>query len=210
VVSDAVAHLGGLDALVFAAALDPMIRIEDAHAQTWAATFAVNVTGATLVTRAALPHLTESRGKAVYLSSIAGPASPPLPGLGVYGVSKAALERLVDSWPTEHPQVGFTRLILGPTGTDPLAPSEFGRSWDLDLATEMIGKWTGADYLRGAISHQDLTQTIVTIHSPSCGRAAESRRRAAGRSASWKPRTRRGGRASSAVTGASAGFRFTW
>jgi NAD(P)-dependent dehydrogenase (short-subunit alcohol dehydrogenase family) len=173
VIDEAVERLGGLDAVIFSAAQDPLVRLADAHARTWAEAFAINVTGATLVTRAAIPHLTASRGKAVYLSSMAGPATPPWPGLawpglawpglGVYGVTKAALERLVDSWRVEHPEVGFTTLILGPSGSDPAAASEFGRDWDISLATEMMMKWTEMDHLKGAISPADLTQTVVTI-----------------------------------------------
>jgi len=68
---------------------------------------------------AAIPHLTASAGKAVYLSSDAGSFGPPWPGLGAYGVSKAALERLVDAWRAEHPDVGFTCLIVGECADGP-------------------------------------------------------------------------------------------
>lgn len=64
----------------------------DTDAETWRRVFDTNVIGAALVTAAALPYLTASAGKAVYLSSDAGTLGPLWPGLGAYGVSKAALE----------------------------------------------------------------------------------------------------------------------
>ncbi len=45
----------------------------DTDADTWAPeSFDTNVIGASLVTAAALPHLTASTGKVIYLSSDAG------------------------------------------------------------------------------------------------------------------------------------------
>src|SRR6201996_6907991 len=95
--------LGGIDNLVFTPAISPLVRLVDTDAQTWRRIFDTNVIGASLVTAAAIPHLTASAGKAVYLSSDAGPYGPSWQGLGAYGVSKAALERLVDAWRANTP-----------------------------------------------------------------------------------------------------------
>src|SRR6187200_1280180 len=57
VVADSVVALGGLDAVVYATAIDVLVRIADAGASTWADTFSTNVFGAAHVTAAALPHL---------------------------------------------------------------------------------------------------------------------------------------------------------
>src|SRR5271156_2550823 len=105
--------LGGIDNVVYTPAISPLVRMVDTDAATWRGGFETNVIGASLVTAAAMPHLTASAGKAVYLSSDAGPYGPSWPGLGAYGVSKAALEQLVDAWRAEHPDIGFTNLILG-------------------------------------------------------------------------------------------------
>jgi len=104
---------GGIDNVVYTPAISPLVRMVDTDAETWRRVFDTNVIGASLVTAAAMPHLTASAGKVVYLSSDAGPYGPPWPGLGAYGVSKAALERLVEAWRAEHPDVGFTNLIVG-------------------------------------------------------------------------------------------------
>ena len=64
--------------------------------------------------RAALPHLQQSKGSVVYLSSVAS-IGAAWPGLGVYSSTKAALNRMIEVWRTEHPEVGFTRVLVGPT-----------------------------------------------------------------------------------------------
>ena len=112
-IENAADALGGIDNVVYTPAISPLVRLVDTDAETWRRVFDTNVIGASLVTAAAVPHLTASAGKAVYLSSDAGPYGPSWPGLGAYGVSKAALERLVDAWRAEHPDIGFTNLIVG-------------------------------------------------------------------------------------------------
>ena len=114
---------------------DRSCALVDTDAETWGRVFATNVTGAALATAAAIPHLTESAGKVVYLSSDAGTYGPPWPGLGAYGVSKAALERLIEAWRAEHPDIGFTNLIVGEcAGGDGDSATGFSTGWDRELA----------------------------------------------------------------------------
>src|SRR4051812_18467185 len=112
-IEEAARALGGIDALVFATGVGPLAALVDIDADTWQRTFATNVTGAALVTAAAVPHLEASKGAAAYLSSVSASVTAPWPGLGAYAVSKAALDKLVEAWRTEHPSVGFTRVIVG-------------------------------------------------------------------------------------------------
>ena len=112
-VNEAAEGLGGIDALVYAPGIGPLARLADMDAETWRRIFDTNVIGASLVTAAAMPHLTESSGTAVYLSSVSASSTPPWPGLGAYAVSKAALDKLVEAWRGEHPTVGFTRVVVG-------------------------------------------------------------------------------------------------
>src|SRR5262245_2784321 len=87
-IAEAARVLGGIDALVYTPAIGPLMRLKDIDAETWRRVFETNVTGAALVTAAAIGHLTASAGKAVYLSSISGSITPPWPGLAAYAVSK--------------------------------------------------------------------------------------------------------------------------
>ena len=72
-IADAAAGLGGIDALVYAPGIGPLARLVDTDADTWRRVFETNVTGAALVTSAALPALTV-RGTAANLSSSARPS----------------------------------------------------------------------------------------------------------------------------------------
>jgi NAD(P)-dependent dehydrogenase (short-subunit alcohol dehydrogenase family) len=144
--------LGGIDALVYAAGIGPLARIEDLDASTWRRAFDTNVTGAALVTSAALSYLQQSRGRAVYLSSVSASMTPPWPGLAAYVVSKAALDKLVDAWRAEHPEVGFTRLTIGDCiGGDGDSLTQFADAWDTELAAELGAEWVARNYLAGAL-----------------------------------------------------------
>ena len=114
VVDETVDRLGGLDDLVYATGLISLVALADADAGWWRRTFETNVMGASLVTRACLPHLERAGGTAVYLSSVSS-YTGPWPGLGVYTSTKAALNRMIDTWRVEHPHLGFARVGVGPT-----------------------------------------------------------------------------------------------
>jgi NAD(P)-dependent dehydrogenase (short-subunit alcohol dehydrogenase family) len=82
---------GGLDVLVNNAATSPhfgpLLAAEESH---WDKTFEVNVKGYALVTRACVPLLRARGGGSILnLASVAGMV--PHTGLGVYGVTKAAV-----------------------------------------------------------------------------------------------------------------------
>jgi NAD(P)-dependent dehydrogenase (short-subunit alcohol dehydrogenase family) len=159
--------LGGIDNVVFTPAISPLVRLVDTDAATWRRVFDTNVIGASLVTAAAISHLTASAGKAVYLSSDAGPYGPSWQGLGAYGVSKAALERLVDAWRAEHPDVGFTNLIVGEcAGGEGEAATGMNAGWDMDLAMQAVPVWVSDRCMPGKLMPiEDLITVVHTILS---------------------------------------------
>jgi len=139
VVAETVRRLGGLDALVYATAVDPLVRIADADAARWHDTFATNVVGAALYCRAALPHLQKVAGRAIFISATS--VGRPLPAMGVYASSKAALEEMVRAWRSEHTDVGFCSVRIGMTlGTGVID------SWDPELLGEMSPRWGNGGY----------------------------------------------------------------
>jgi NAD(P)-dependent dehydrogenase (short-subunit alcohol dehydrogenase family) len=164
--------LGGIDSLVYATGIGPLGRLVDLSAETWRRLFDTNVIGAALVTAAAIPHLTASRGVAAYLSSVNGSITPPWPGLGAYASSKAALEKLVEAWRSEHPSVGFTRFIVGDcAGGEGASATEFTADWDWDLAAEFHPIWEARDLLSGALVEVDeLVRVMDTVLR--CGASA--------------------------------------
>ena len=125
---------GGIDAFVYATGMSPLGMLEAASRDEWREVLDTNLVGASLVTARALPHLRESRGRAVYLSSYSVRQS--LPGLGLYRVSKVALDALIEAWRMEHPDVDFIHVTLGNT-----SDTEFATSWDPKQAARVIQGW---------------------------------------------------------------------
>jgi NAD(P)-dependent dehydrogenase (short-subunit alcohol dehydrogenase family) len=142
--------------LVYATGVGPLSRLVDTDADTWRWTLDTNVTGAALTTAAALPHLRTSAGTAVYLSSVSASMTPPWPGLGAYAVSKAALDKLVQAWRAEHPEIGFTCLVVGDCpGGEGDAITGFADDWDHELAAELLPVWMARSYMTGALIDVD-------------------------------------------------------
>jgi len=164
-IREAADALGGIDNIVYTPAIGSVVRLVDTDAETWSRVFATNVTGAAIATAAAIPFLTESAGKVVYLSSDAGTYGPPWPGLAAYGVSKAALERLIEAWRAEHPGVGFTSLIVGEcAGGDGDSATGFSTGWDRELAGEFYPQWISRGCMPGQLMPvEDLVEVVHTI-----------------------------------------------
>jgi NAD(P)-dependent dehydrogenase (short-subunit alcohol dehydrogenase family) len=164
-IATAVNELGGIDALVYAPAVATLARLVDTTAEMWERSFATNVTGAALVTTAALPALIASHGTAVYVSSVIASFNPPYEGLGAYAVSKAALDKLVEAWSVEQTDVGFTRLVVGDCGGGVGdSATEFANTWDAELATELVNEWYARKYVTGSlIDVEHLVQVIDGI-----------------------------------------------
>jgi NAD(P)-dependent dehydrogenase (short-subunit alcohol dehydrogenase family) len=161
-IEQAATHLGGIDALIYTPAIGPLGSLVDTDTETWRSVFDTNVIGAALVTAAAVPHLEESSGVAVFLSSISASLTAPWPGLGPYAVSKAALDKLVEAWRVEHPGVGFTRLVVGDcAGGEGDAMTEFPNAWDSDQAVHFGTQWVEKNYLAGSLLDVNVLVNVV-------------------------------------------------
>jgi NAD(P)-dependent dehydrogenase (short-subunit alcohol dehydrogenase family) len=160
--AEAARQLGGIDALVYTPAIGPLASLVDIDVDTWRRVFDTNVIGAALVTTAAIPHLTESEGIAVYLSSVSASLTPPWPGLGAYAVSKAALDKLVEAWRAEHPSIGFTRLVVGDcAGGEGDSMTGFANDWDPERAVQFGTEWMARKYLSDSLIEVDELVTVV-------------------------------------------------
>ncbi len=171
-IEQAAEGLGGIDALVYASGIGPLGRLAEVDAETWRRIFDTNVIGAARITAAALPHLTASSGAAAYLSSTSASDTPPWPGLGAYAVSKAALNKLVEAWHSEHPQVGFTRVTVGDcAGGEGDAMSHFNADWDMDLMAEVAQVWIERHLIAGSLMDvEELIRVLDTVLR--CGASA--------------------------------------
>ncbi len=145
VVHSAVEALDGLDAVIYAPGITLFGRIAELDATAWRHSFDVNVVGATLVTRAAVSHLSTTRGKVVYFSSIAIDDRPPRYGMAPYVASKVALESLAQSWQSEYPDLGFTTIAIGDT------QSEKADVVSEDVLRDFVPRWVAAGLMPGRL-----------------------------------------------------------
>ncbi|MEN8161914.1 MAG: SDR family oxidoreductase [Myxococcota bacterium] len=171
-VGRAVERLGGIDAVVYAPGLAVLRPIEELDLESWRRTFDTNVVGASLFTAAALPHLVESRGVAAYLSTVSASFTAPWPGLASYTVTKAALDKLVEAWRTEHPSVGFSRVVVGNcAGGEGDAQTQFMAGFDPELLGKLLPVWASRGLLGDSLLEVDtLVHTVDAVLR--CGASA--------------------------------------
>jgi NADP-dependent 3-hydroxy acid dehydrogenase YdfG len=164
-ISEAADALGGIDGLVYATGMAELAKLVEHDVEQWHRAFDTNVVGAWQVTKAALPHLARSHGAAAYLSSVSASLTPPWPGLGSYAVTKAALDKLVEAWRAEHPQIGFTRVVVGDcAGGEGESMTEFANAWDHDAAGDFVTEWYTRKYIVGSLVEvDDLVNTIDAV-----------------------------------------------
>jgi len=103
-----------LCALVNVAGLAQFDVIEHVDPQVMRRIFDVNVFGALALTQTLLPRIKQSRGRLVFVTSMAARASAPL--LGVYSATKAAMESLIDALRVELRPWGVSIAMVEPGG----------------------------------------------------------------------------------------------
>lgn len=156
VVGAAADALGGLDAVVFTSTVVPFAYIEDTDVATWLHAFSVNAVGANNVLRAALPHLTDN---GVVLIASSHDVGRPRAGVAAYSASKAALDEILHSWRSEHPELSILRVGIGPT-----EDTEILRGADRDLLAQLFESWVEHGQLPARMSAlDDVANTLVSL-----------------------------------------------
>jgi NAD(P)-dependent dehydrogenase (short-subunit alcohol dehydrogenase family) len=134
-------RFGRLDVLVNSAGVGVGGTVEKLTAKHWDLQLDVNLRGAFLVTRAAIPLLRAVHGIVVNLASIAG--TLPVPGLAAYGAAKAGLISLTHSLNRELEDDGIRVCAICPGFVDtPMA------SWTGIASDEMIQPEDCAEVVR--------------------------------------------------------------
>jgi NAD(P)-dependent dehydrogenase (short-subunit alcohol dehydrogenase family) len=117
IVAAALAHMGGIDAVVSNAGIISAGALIDLGADDFDRIYAINTRATWTLAKAAHPHLAASRGAFVATGSMS--ASQPTPGLGFYSSSKAALLMLIRQLALEWGKDGIrcNTVSPGPTYT---------------------------------------------------------------------------------------------
>jgi NAD(P)-dependent dehydrogenase (short-subunit alcohol dehydrogenase family) len=137
-VDEAVAKLGGLDGLVANAGVLHEAPLSETADETWDAVLETNLVGYYLYAVACLPHLREAGGGSITMvSSDAGVWGET--AIGVYSVSKRAVNMLVQTLAVEAGPAGIRVNAVCPGDTAPgMATYVSGRDDSSDPATWIL------------------------------------------------------------------------
>jgi NAD(P)-dependent dehydrogenase (short-subunit alcohol dehydrogenase family) len=135
-VERAAAELGGLHVVVSAAAmLDASASVTELDLAAWNRVFAVNVGGAYLVSRWAIPHLARSGGGSIILvASQLGTVGTP--GRVAYCASKGALVTMAKAMAADHAAQQIRVNALSPGAVETARMLRFG---SMEKAREALG-----------------------------------------------------------------------
>src|SRR5262249_11940097 len=126
-----VGRFGRLDVLICSAGLSMRSYFEGSSLDALERVMRVNFFGTLYVTYHALPHIKESRGSLVAISSLTGKRG--IPSYGIYGASKFALQGLKESLHLDLGREGVHVGVVSPAfGDTPLRENVLGpdgRPW---------------------------------------------------------------------------------
>jgi len=117
VVMQTIHHFGRLDALVNnMGMIEPISPLSKVSLEDWNANLAVNLLAPAMLTQASLPHLRQTTGRVINVSS--GAAEKVFRGWGVYSVAKAGLNMLTRVLAEEEPTITTIAVKPGVVNTE--------------------------------------------------------------------------------------------
>ena len=125
----------GLDILVNNAGVALDARLEDVTDEAWRETLDVNLRGAMVCTRAAVPHMLARRFGRVLCASSAVARNGGA-GQTIYAASKAGILGMTRSWAREFGPRGITANAVAPGFID----TEIGRSISPEVVSEIVAR----------------------------------------------------------------------
>lgn len=117
-INAALTNFGRIDCVINNAGIAVRGRVDDVSVEQWVGVINTNLLGPFYLSKAALPHLRQTKGVILNISSINAQISDP--GLSSYSASKAALEAFTKSLGKEEARHGVRVVCLspGPTRTE--------------------------------------------------------------------------------------------
>jgi hypothetical protein len=75
------------------------------------------------------------------------------------------MEKLIEAWRGEHPDIGFTRVIVGEcAGGEGESLTGFADAWDGQLLGDLVGTWVQKGYMTGALMDvNELVKVVDTV-----------------------------------------------
>lgn len=158
VVAAAAAEFGRLDALCNVAGIIIMCNAHEMPVTEWDKTLAVNLSGPFFLMQAAIPHLLETNGAVVNVTSSAAFVGESY--AGAYCATKAALTHLTKALAMEytHKPIRFNAVAPGGMITNIANSMKFPTDTNFDLVKRYSG-------LRGTVEVDDVADMILLLAS---------------------------------------------
>jgi len=155
--ADRAAALGGLDALTHNAGIQRYGTVETTSEALWDEVMAVNLTGAFLISKAAMPLLRAARGSVVHLASVQGFASQA--GVVAYAAAKHGLIGLVRAMAVDAAPYGVRVNGVAPGSVDtPMLRASVALAerpeevWETIRAMHPLGRAAEADEIAEVVA----------------------------------------------------------
>jgi NAD(P)-dependent dehydrogenase (short-subunit alcohol dehydrogenase family) len=158
-------RFGTIDGLVNNAGIvGPMGSVAEGDFEAWRQNWEVNVLGPVRLTQMAIPHLRQSSGRIVNVSS--GFAIKPVPGLAAYCTAKAALNQFTRVLAEE--ETSLTALSIRPGAVDTALQREIREQADGSTPKPGVhigsGQFDGGDLLSPEVPGQIIA--VLALHAP--------------------------------------------
>lgn len=135
IVEAAISEFGRVDIAVNNAGIvGPVKPLAQVELEDWHTTIETNLTAAFLGARSQIPAMLKNGGGSLLFTSSFVGTSVGLPGMSVYGTSKAALSGLVKAITADYGADGIRANLLLPGGVDtPMAGDQSQKDWAASL-----------------------------------------------------------------------------